>query len=439
MVEWNKNCIKIKEGKTPAGVPWFEVDGYLPQRDTEGKLERVKRKRFRDKQEALDYQKNIQDEGRRFMGEGQVRKTRLTEDQENDAYHAYGLLEERFSDAPFKPSLVDVVTFYSRNFKEIESKTVNEAVAHYLDSQSLKDATVIYRNRVISQMNHFQTAYDSRFVYTLSRDDLRDFIYRTPDLTNYAYLNNFSAVNAFMNHCVDERWIASNPLIPKKDKPKAVREKPHVLTIEEVETLLRNAELVHDGIMVPFFAIAIFCGVRVEETNRMLWADVKINNTYQGEARPKLLVTGKGDRDRSVDMPMIAKEWIEPYYQTSGNLRPTNWRKLYDLIRAMSGFRMAKVRIDPSDYKLYAKELKGCSNKSRKEWKKNNMRHTGITYRVIDQGGDKAGVGYWAGNKPEVIDKHYMAVRNAGDETTKDEFYAIKPTPPKKLAKLRKG
>jgi len=111
MVEWNKDCIKIKVGKTPAGVPWFEVDGYLPQRDTNGKLERVKRKRFRDKQEALDYQKDIQDEGRKFLSEGQVRKTRLTEDQENDAYHAFGLLDERFSEAPFKPSLVDVVTF----------------------------------------------------------------------------------------------------------------------------------------------------------------------------------------------------------------------------------------------------------------------------------------------------------------------------------------
>ena len=54
---------------------------------------------------------------------------------------------------------------------------------------------------------------------------------------------------------------------------------------------------------------------------------------------------------------------------------------------------------------------------------KNAIRHTPITYRVVNTG-DVSGTAFWAGNSPRVIERHYLGAATKADA---QKFYALLP------------
>jgi len=438
MKEWHEDCIKIKSGKTAKGKPWFEVDGYLPERDKDGKQLRTRR-RFSDQDDAKEYCKKMQDKGRKFLMQGVERLTRLSETEENDAYNAINLLKAQFSDPDFTPNLVNAVQFYCQNYTPIESKTVNEAVEHYMKSRAMKDASAGHHNETKSRLDKFTIAYDGVQIRSITRDDLNNFINDRDGLSNYYYLNRYSSMAAFINHCVDQNWILASPL-KSSDKPRVERKRPQILSNDEVEELLRIAEKIEDGVILPYFVLAIFCAMRPSEVARLQWEDILLDQTLEnGEPNPTLLIHGKGYKDRGVDLPLICMDWLEPYRKDKGPVIPVNLRKYSDLVRIIAGYKINPMHLTVDLISKYTEEVDGCDDKGRKEWIHDVMRHTGITWRMVSTGFDYASVGYWSGNTPDVIKKHYYSVRDASNRGKMSQFYAIKPTPPKKLAKLRKG
>ena len=99
-------------------------------------------------------------------------------------------------------------------------------------------------------------------------------------------------------------WLLKNP-VSKVDKPNPEKLEPVALKIPEVEKLMKVAEEVDAGSMIPYFALAIFGAVRPSEILRLKW-----EKFVWDDARPCFVVDGKGKRRRSVEMHETCIKWI---------------------------------------------------------------------------------------------------------------------------------
>ena len=71
-----------------------------------------------------------------------------------------------------------------------------------------------------------------------------------------------------------------------------------------------------------------------------------------------MVIDGKGARRRSVDIPDTCVKWIEPYALEDGPVAPANAKKLFNLVRALAGFRIASTSLDSLDKESFEEELK---------------------------------------------------------------------------------
>ena len=96
-------------------------------------------------------------------------------------------------------------------------------------------------------------------------------------------------------------------------------------------------------------------------------------------------------------------------FPDSGNVAPANAKKLFNLIRAIAGYKVSRKSIEVSEAEEWEKKLDKCDDESRPTWVRDVMRHTGITY-YLKINSDKNKTAMWAGNSPAIIDSNYRAV-----------------------------
>ncbi len=231
---------------------------------------------------------------------------------------------------------------------------------------------------------------------------------------NLCYLH----LHVFFNYCYNQEWVEDNP-VSRIQKRRVEKKRVEILEPEQVEKLFEIALNIKDGALIPYLVFSIFCGMRQEEIMRLDWKDV---NLSKGVIR----VDGKNYRERPVIIPENARVWLTRYAKTEGRVPHSNHVKYWDVLKACAGYRVHSARMGSVCFFGYDEECKNASDESRPEFPKNVMRHTGITFMVqkLDQNVDKTAI--WAGNSPQIIHRHYLAVRGLDDEMT-EKFYSILP------------
>jgi integrase len=117
--------------------------------------------------------------------------------------------------------------------------------------------------------------------------------------------------------------VEKNPIEAVRPRKLRAEEKP-VYTVEEVEAVM-NCAWKHDREMVPFFALAIFAGLRPDENgeiSRLRWEDIDFES---GEIRVGF--DNKTGTKRFVEMEPNLKEWLLPWKGKTGPVMPTNFRR----------------------------------------------------------------------------------------------------------------
>lgn len=204
-------------------------------------------------------------------------------------------------------------------------------------------------------------------------------------------INHRRNIGTLFNYAKEQGYITASP-VPKEIKSrKDSRINVQVYTVEEMAAFLTAA---WPEVLVPL-AITAFSGARAEETKRLQWEQIHLDEEY-------------------IEIPdQIAKTGVRRLLPVSANLKA--W-----LIAHQQ--RTGAVVV----YKNLANQYGKLAKKVGIKWKRNALRHSYVSYRVaaiknIPQ------VAMEAGNSVVMVQRHYLRVVT---EKAAQCWFNITPTPP---------
>jgi len=133
-----------------------------------------------------------------------------------------------------------------------------------------------------------------------------------------------SMLSSIWNAAVKQSKFERNPM-DGVHRRKIRRESKPVYTADEVRALM-NCTWEHDRELVPYFAIAIFAGLRPDEKSEITalgWDDVNLN---EGWIRVAAKFDNKTETKRFVQIEPNLKLWLAPWEKASGMVVPKNLR-----------------------------------------------------------------------------------------------------------------
>lgn len=155
-------------------------------------------------------------------------------------------------------------------------------------------------------------------------------------------------VRKFFGWLVDQGHVSANPAKPVKElKRQALA--PKGLDRSQVRKLLREVELCQDTRSTAIFNLFLFTGCRVGNL-----VGLELNDLMISERSGSVVFrTGKGNKQRSVPLPLIARRALESWLETRppvasanvfvgerGTLTDRGVRNLCDKYSAVCGFKL---------------------------------------------------------------------------------------------------
>ncbi|HXR05429.1 MAG TPA: tyrosine-type recombinase/integrase [Verrucomicrobiae bacterium] len=196
------------------------------------------------------------------------------------------------------------------------------------------------------------------------------------------------AISGFFSWCIrrPRRWRTDNPaLLVEIDQPE--RGEPKILTVDQVEKLLRAAEVAG---LANYVALGVFAGLRPFEIVRLKREKVNLKDR---EIRIEG-VTSKTGRTRVVRIDDTLLRWLKRYQMEP--IFPKNFQAQFEKVVKAAGIK----------------------------WVVDCLRHTSISH-YFRKSGSYGLTAEFFGNSESIIKQHYQG-RVSSAETEK--FYALKPT-----------
>ena len=381
------NRFKIKAFTNPSGATVFRVEGRLPDG------QRV-RQNFATTQEAQAHKAELEIKALNQSGAVGLKMTRLSDAQLAEAEAAFQKLNGK--------SLATAIDFFLAHFTEpvSEKKTVAEASQEFLAlklAQRRRPATV---SDLKSRIGFLAKHCGAKQVSQVSSNELQGLILQ-PGIEPQTQKHRHTKFGQFFSWCVKRRYCITNP-VALLDAPEVEDNDPQVYDLGEVKALLRAARDHKNGKLIPYFALALFAGLRPAELHRISWSaimlDEKIIRIVGGAAKRR--------KRRVVEISENLVEWLRPH--VGQPIVGKNFQKDFNAVRRLAGFKGSMFR-------------KG--DEARKEWIADGLRHTSLSNHLVchDHEGKTA---RWAGNSPDILHDKYKALVTVKEAT---DFWALTP------------
>jgi integrase len=366
---------RIKSFTNPSGTEVFRVIGRTP------KGEQIRRN-FRDMREAIGFKAELEIAALNATQAVTLKRTRLSDDQLAQAEAAIQKLEGT------SHTLIQAVDFLLRNWQpSAVAKTVKDAATEFIvdkQGQKLRPRSV---NDLRIRVNKIVKGHDQRLVSEIGIEEIRRIV-AVPGHAARTQNGDRRALHTFFAWCVKRNYCAANP-VQKIDPAKVEDTEPAILALPSVKALLSAAMAYRGGLLVPYFCLSLFAGLRPAELERIDWKDINLAGrliVIKGEA-------AKLRKRRHVEMSENLIAWLLPY-QTHP-IVGQNWRRDFDAVRRMAGFAGRKSEA-PDGEKL-------------QEWPDDVLRHTALSNHLAYHKHEGAAAA-WAGNSPEIVQKHYKGL-----------------------------
>ncbi len=142
---------------------------------------------------------------------------------------------------------------------------------------------------------------------TLTEQEIREFIYRTPNLNPRSRARLISGLRSFFEYLVFEGIREDHPMA-LIDSPKISRKLPDSLSLQEIDQIIDAIDLTRPqgernrSIMETLYG----CGLRVSELTALKCSDLYFEEGF-------IKVTGKGNKQRFVPISNTAQHYIHIY------------------------------------------------------------------------------------------------------------------------------
>ncbi len=147
----------------------------------------------------------------------------------------------------------------------------------------------------------------------ISKLDIREFLLflKKKGLSSRSIARNLVSIRVFLRFLVEDGLLQANPA-DEIESPKIAKTLPEILSLDEVETLLEQPDLlnprgVRDRAMLE---ILYATGMRVSELVRLQTPHLHLEAGY-------VLLFGKGSKERIVPIGKEALRWVERYLKES--------------------------------------------------------------------------------------------------------------------------
>jgi len=325
----------------PSGIIAYRVTGRKPDGT------RV-RQNFKSLAEAIQKKAELETDAITEADAIKLRSTRLNETQLRDAEAAVA----RLGDTPLLPA----VDFYLRNFQEpVKTVALPIAFQEFLAAKVRSRTVDTFKSRV----GAFAGQHGDKAVSDVLPEHLDRYLHQGK-ISNATRNNNRRALSSFFGWCVKQGYCRENP-VAKVDAIKVERPEPEILTVAEIERLMRAAETFLPrrritiknqrvsqpvartdlvGFMVPHLALLFFSGIRPTELQQLTWDDIDLEE--------KLITISariaKMRQRRHVEISDNLLEWLAPARVKGFEIFPPNWRKYFTNLR-----KEAKINHWPGD------------------------------------------------------------------------------------------
>ena len=376
--------------------------------------ERV-RENYTDPQEAQLRYTELEGEFHATNGAAALRATRLTDEQVAIAEAGFKRLER-------DQDMLTAIDHWLRTGKPAavkESPRMDEALVQFKawlePTTELREKTKInLRNRV----GNFVKGTGNRRVIDMLPEHVEAYLAArnvSPDTKDA----DCRAISSFFTWCMKGKrhWCINNPCYAVEIAGRTGDDdrEPIVLAVEECERLMRAAEALEGGKLVPYVALCLFGGLRPFEAARLTWEQVNLGDK-EIRLRGQQTKTGKG---RIVEICPTLKAWLSRYKGIDDIHRPAFDLELREL-RASIGYG------EPSKEKP-----------DLKPWVPDILPHTAISH-YFRATGSYGRTAEQFGNSEGIIKRHYQS-RVSSKDTKR--FYALRPAgtkPAKRRAKRAK-
>jgi integrase len=303
-------------------------------------------------------------------------------------------------------SLLAAADYYLANYRPPAiKKTVQQAYQEFMAAQG--EGKKRLRARTLSdyssRLSPLRTLYADRQVADLTVADIEPLIFKGKQ-SAYTTNGNRRVLFAFFAWCQKpkNRYIQVNP-VAEIERVEIEEIDPQICAVGEVRALLEAAKDYKDGVMLPYFALAFFAGLRPKELSRLEWKHVSLEE--------KVIRIGsdiaKLRQRRVVELPGNCIDWLRTCLGQP--IVTKNWRRDFDAVRRAAGF-------------------KGCVKRKKKdeqlkEWPQDVLRHTALSHHFAKHK-NEGNTAYWAGNSPETIHRFYRGLFTEAEATV---FWGLQP------------
>ena len=392
---------------------------------------RVVRQRFNSEVEATTRAEDLKVQGINLlnMKSRNIRPSSLTSTQEGDYLTAIEILDKKFGEGSW--NLTKAATWAAANFREQDWQDVLvvDAIKEFLDWKKKEGAKKNYLDKYYIRMGVKIGKYGvvkikdgslasiNKFLNDVTQTELDRLIWdESWEVSNSTRLDTWKHLHHFFNWASTRRpkKCSYNPIVDIPKPPKNELD-PEAFTVEQATKIMETALATYKGSLVPYFALALFAGLRPQEISGnesikpLRWEKHFVwDKDDEGNDKVTIRLRGKMAWRRTVLLPDNCLAWIKPYVKKAGLVCPSNFPKKYDVVRCAAGFKVGKGRI----YGIDKDGINGLDNpesKTRPNWIQDGCRHSALSYRLAILE-DIPAVCSWAGNSPRTFKSNYEAL-----------------------------
>lgn len=455
----------FKQGSV--SIPIYRHTNIIPQRDDQGKIvygepdAAGKRKalvkyqsdsfmvayylgsqRVRTKCNTLEKARKVANLAAIKLSNGESEILKLTGPARGDYVYAMQNLRKWKPDAQLNLVVTDYVANVSRlpenvSLKEVvdsylkrhpiglPQKTVRQIVDELVEAKTKSGKSEIYTKELKRRLGKFADTFVAHRLSTISGKQIEDFI-RSPKLVGQKKGQQVSRVlsgrtqnnvrqliNTLCKFAIKRGYLPKDhDEMSGVEKVSADSGDIEVFTPAELRQLFaaceatvteRGKQRTRED-MIPYLAIAAFCGLRAAEIQRLDWAQVNLTGPERF-VEVKAANAKTGSR-RTVPIPDNCLAWLTRYAKPAGPV----------------------AKFERTDKQLFIY----LAGKAGVPWKHNGLRHSFISYRVAETKNVHQ-TSLEAGNSPQMIFQHY---RQLVTETAAKEWFSITPAPKSELTPM---